>query len=63
MFCTPFWRRHRWLRWSVTRRVEVLTQYTVYGVKLGEPMRTGGRMYQERECSRCGCRQTRSAEA
>lgn len=61
--CAPFWKLHDWQSWVVTRRVQMMCQYLVHGVPLGEPAPDGVRMWQERECRRCGYRQTRATDA
>jgi hypothetical protein len=60
--CAPFWKPHDWAPWIATKRVELLTQRSGYGVPVGEPYKTGERIYQERQCRRCGWKQIRTLD-
>jgi len=65
VMCSPFWKLHQWRPWTAARRVIVYTQYVsgLTGETVGAPMETGQRVYQQRECGRCGRIQTRAVNA
>lgn len=63
MSCRPFWKLHAWGRWMTTRRYQIETQPVYAGIKVGDPYLSGEEFVQERECQRCGMKQSRKVKA
>jgi hypothetical protein len=62
MLCSPFWKLHLWRPWIAVRRVQMQTQRLLSGIPIGEPYNDGIRIYQERQCARCGVTQARKKD-